>query len=69
MEAKRDKSKSSYSNTDVPLTIKTKHTHDIESLLRNPADVHITHPAGAFLDFHWDSLFLLDTGSKISVPF
>lgn len=30
---------------------KNEHTHDIESLLRDPADVHIVYPDGAFLDF------------------
>lgn len=43
---------------------KNKHTHDIEGLLRNPADVHIIHPAGALLYFHRESLFLQNTGRK-----
>lgn len=33
-----------------------EHTHGVESLLRNPADVNITHPAGAFLHFQRDPL-------------
>lgn len=36
----------------------SEHTHDVEGLLRDPADVHVTHSTGALLNFHWHSLLL-----------
>lgn len=35
-----------------------KLTHDVKSLLRNPADIHVAHPTGALFNFHWQPLFL-----------
>lgn len=37
---------------------KNEPTHGIKRLLRDPANVHITHTTSAFLDFHWQSLSL-----------
>lgn len=34
----------------------SKLTHDVQSLLRDPADVHVVHATGALFYFHWQPL-------------
>lgn len=46
---------------------RAEHTHGVESLLRNPADVNVTHPAGAFLHLQRDPLPLQDPNEKIFI--